>query len=97
MADEQGVTPDEALAQIAFEAWRDYSDGNRLWSDVTGSEREAWEAAAGEVADAVRQRHGLPEDVRELLTLISEGHVRKREHAMHRATGLLEKYRGETP
>jgi hypothetical protein len=49
---------DETLAKIAFEAYRDYVDGARLWSDVTGREREAWEAAAGEVADAVRRETG---------------------------------------
>jgi hypothetical protein len=54
--DEQGVPSDEALAQIAFEAWRDYGGGNRQWSDVQGREREAWEAAAGMVADAVLKR-----------------------------------------
>lgn len=49
------VLDDEALAQIAFEAYRDYLDGARLWSDVRGREREAWEASAGMVADAVRE------------------------------------------
>ena len=44
----------KTLGQIAFEAHRDFLDGNRPWSDVREPEREVWEATAKAVADAIR-------------------------------------------
>jgi hypothetical protein len=43
----------KTLGQIAFEAHRDYLEGNRPWSDVRQPEREVWEAAAKAVDEAV--------------------------------------------
>lgn len=47
---------DKTLGQIAFEAHRDFLDGNRPWSEVREPEREVWEATAKAVADAVPKR-----------------------------------------
>lgn len=46
---------DEELGKIAFEAFRDYLQGTKQWDDIWGREREAWEAAAAMVAEAVHQ------------------------------------------
>jgi hypothetical protein len=52
---------DEELGKIAYEAFRDYLDGTQQWSGIWEREREAWEAAAGCVADAVRASRQYPD------------------------------------
>jgi hypothetical protein len=51
------AAPGKTLGQIAFEAHRNYLDGDRPWSDVREPERKVWEATAEAVARAVALDH----------------------------------------
>lgn len=50
------TTEGKTLGQVAFEAYRDYLEGVKPWSDVREPERQVWEATAEAVAEAVRER-----------------------------------------
>ena len=50
------------LGQIAFEAHRDYLEGNRPWSDVREPERQVWEATGEAVAEAALRAADFMQD-----------------------------------